>query len=216
MVSATRVVLADDHAPVRASISTALTASGWEVCGEAATAEEAVQLVTELRPDVALLDVHMPGSGITAARRIAETVPATAVVMLTQSTEEDDLFDALRAGASGYLLKDTDPSRLADLLAGVLAGEAALSPRLVTRILDEFRAPSRPRFRRASREAARLSPREWEVMELLGDGLTTADVARRLFLSPTTVRVHVSTVIRKLHVPDRDAAIEMLRRRSED
>jgi DNA-binding NarL/FixJ family response regulator len=210
------VVLADDHAPVRASIAAALTASGWEVCGEAATAAEAVRLVTELRPEVALLDVHMPGSGITAARSIADSVPGTAVVMLTQSSEEDDLFDALRAGASGYLLKDTDPSQLADLLTGVLEGEAALSPRLVTRILDEFRAPSRSRFRRASREADRLSPREWEVMELLGGGATTAEVARRLFLSPTTVRVHVSTVIRKLHVPDREAAIEVLRLRSED
>jgi len=210
------VVLADDHTRVRASISTALAATGWEVCGEAATADEAVRLCTEQRPDVALLDVHMPGNGIRATRLITDTLPGTAVVMLTESADDADVFDALRAGAAGYLLKETDPARLGALLRGVLEGEAALSPRLVTRILDEFRAPSRPRFRRGTRAAAQLSPREWEVMEMLAEGATTDQVARRLYLSSTTVRVHVSTVVRKLRVRDRAEAIEALRERSGD
>ena len=211
MVNSIRVVMADDHARIRARIRTALESEGCEVCAEGASAEEAVALVVEHLPDVALLDIHMPGSGIQAAREITRVAPQVAVVMLTQSAEEDDLFDSMRAGAQGYLLKDTDPARVADALRGVLAGEAAMSPRLVARIMDEFRAPGRRRFARRSRAAAKLSAREWEVMQLLGEGLTTDEVARRLFLSPTTVRVHVSTVLKKLRVTDRESAFKLLR-----
>lgn len=206
-----RIVLADDHTRMRARIRSALEADGCQVCGEAANAPDAVQLVLEHRPDVALLDIHMPGNGIAAAREISAALPETAVVMLTQSSEEDDIFDSLRAGAAGYLLKDTDPSRLGAALRGVLTGEAAMSRRLVARILDEFRAPTRRRFTRKSPAAARLSAREWEVMELLSQGASTEEVARRLFLSSTTVRVHVSSVLRKLRVSDRESAFRALR-----
>lgn len=206
-----RVVIADDHARIRGRVRAALEESGCEVCGEAATADDAVLLVKEHAPDVALLDIHMPGNGIAAARAVSEVAPETAVVMLTQSAAEEDLFDALRAGAVGYLLKDTDPGQLADVLRGVIDGEPAMSPRLVVRILDEFRAPRRRRFARRSDAASRLSTREFEVMELLGEGLSTEEVARRLFLSPTTVRVHVSAVLRKLRVKDRESAIRLLR-----
>jgi len=102
-----RIVMADDHTRIRARIRAALEAGGCEVCGEGATAEEGIQLALEHRPDVALLDIHMPGSGIYAAHRISRALPQTAIVMLTQSREDEDLFDSLRAGASGYLLKDT-------------------------------------------------------------------------------------------------------------
>jgi DNA-binding NarL/FixJ family response regulator len=206
-----RIVMADDHARMRTRIRDALEAGGCVVCGEGASADEALALATEHRPDVALLDIHMPGNGITAAREIARTLPGTAVVMLTASAEDADLFDSLRAGASGYLLKDTDPAVLVDELRGALEGEAPLSRRLVSRIMEEFRSPATPRFSRRSRAAARLSAREWEVMELLGDGLTTDEVAQRLFLSPTTVRVHVSGVLRKLRVKDRASAFKVLR-----
>lgn len=206
-----RVVLADDHAPMRALIRQALESGGCEVLGEAADAAAAVRLTLEHRPDVALLDIHMPGSGIRAAHDIGRAVPETAIVMLTQSSDDEDLFDSLRAGASGYLLKDADPARLADALRGVLTGEAAMSPRLVGRIMDEFRAPTKRRFLRTSPAAGRLSAREWEVMELLADGLPTHEVADRLFLSPTTVRVHVSTVLKKLRVTDRQSAFKILR-----
>jgi DNA-binding NarL/FixJ family response regulator len=206
-----RVVMADDHARMRTRIREALEAGGCVVVGEGASAEEAIALATEQRPDVALLDIHMPGNGITAAREIARSLPGTAVVMLTASAEDADLFDSLRAGASGYLLKDTDPAVLVDELRSALAGEAAMSRRLVSRIMEEFRSPATPRFTRRSRASARLSAREWEVMELLGEGLSTDEVAKRLFVSPTTVRVHVSSVLRKLRVKDRASAFRLLR-----
>ncbi|NKX54693.1 response regulator [Arthrobacter mobilis] len=206
-----RVVMADDHAWIRGKVRQALEAGDWEVCGEGATAQEAIQLAMEHRPDVVLLDISMPGNGIYAAQEISRALPEAAVVMLTQSADDEDLFDSLRAGASGYLLKSTDPAALADVLRGVLSGEAAMSPALVTRILQEFRAPSRRVLRRKSAAAAKLSPREWEVMELLAQGLSTEDVANKLFVSPTTVRVHVSTVLRKLRVKDRESAFHVLR-----
>ena len=115
-----RIVLADDHARVRAQVRQALEAGGMEVCGEAATAEEALALTLEQVPDVALLDIHMPGSGIHAAHEISRHVPDTAIVMLTQSAEDDDLFDSLRAGACGYLLKGSEPAELATALHAVL------------------------------------------------------------------------------------------------
>ena len=205
------VVMADDHAHLRARIRQALEAGGCEVLAEGASADDAIRLALEHRPDVALLDIHMPGSGIHAAQEIGRALPETAIVMLTQSREDDDLFDSLRAGASGYLLKDTDPDQLGDALRGVLAGEAAMPPRLVARIMDEFRAPTKRRFLRSSPAAAKLSAREWEVMELLSEGLTTEEVAGRLFLSPTTIRVHVSTVLKKLRVKDRQSAFKLLR-----
>ncbi|QNN54749.1 response regulator transcription factor [Nocardioides mesophilus] len=203
--------MADDHARIRGVIRQALERAGCEVVGEGASADDAVRLTLEHRPDVALLDIHMPGSGIAAARQISRAQPEVAVVMLTQSAEEDDVFDSLRAGASGYLLKDTDPARLGFALRGVLAGEAAMPRRLVARILDEFRAPAKRRFTRKSPAAAKLSEREWEVMEMLGEGLSTEEVAGRLFLSPTTVRVHVSSVLKKLRVKDRQSAFDLLR-----
>jgi DNA-binding NarL/FixJ family response regulator len=209
--AAIRVVIADDHVPMRARVRQALEDGGCQVVGEGATADDAVRLAMEHHPDVALLDIQMPGSGIRAAAQIAKELPETAIVMLTQSREDEDLFDSLRAGASGYLLKDTDPARLTETLRGVLAGEAAMPRRLVARILDEFRAPTKRRFLRTSPAAARLSTREWEVMELLGEGLSTDEVAGRLFVSPTTVRVHVSTVLKKLRVKDRQSAFRLLR-----
>jgi DNA-binding NarL/FixJ family response regulator len=206
-----RVVVADDHAPTRAQITAALRAGGCEVRGEGATAEDAVRLALEHEPDVVLLDIHMPGNGIQAAQQISRGLPQTAVVMLTQSKDDDDLFDSLRAGAAGYLLKGTDPADLPDALRAVMTGEAAIPASLVTRIIAEFRGPSRPRFRRKSPAAAKLSAREWEVMEMLAQGHSTEEVGKRLFVAPTTVRVHVSAVLRKLRVGDRESAFALLR-----
>lgn len=203
--------MADDHARIRAKVREALESGGWEVCGEGATAQEAIELALQHRPDVALLDINMPGSGIAAAQEISRTLPETAVVMLTQSADDEDLFDSLRAGAAGYLLKTTDPATLSDVLQGVLCGEAAMSPALVTRILQEFKAPARRVLSWKPAAVAKLSPREWEVMELLATGLSTEDVATKLFVAPTTVRVHVSTVLRKLRVKDRESAFRLLK-----
>lgn len=209
--AAMRIVLADDHARIRKQVRQALEDGGCAVVGEAGSAEEAVAAVEEHRPDVVLLDIHMPGNGIRAAREITDRLPELPVVMLTQSAEEDDLFDSLRAGAVGYLLKDTDPRDLPDALRGVLAGDGAVSPRMVMRIMDEFRGPTKRRFGRRSPAAARLSPREWEIMNLLSSGRSTEEVARELFLSPTTIRVHVSAVLKKLRVKDRESAFRLLR-----
>lgn len=207
---ARRVVIADDHPQLRAHIRQALEAGDFEVCAEAATGPQAVRLTEEHQPDVVLLDIHMPGGGIRAAAEISRLLPDVAIVMLTVSRDDNDLFDSLRAGASGYLLKDTDPGRLPEALRGVLSGEAAIPRSLVARILDEFREPGRRRPARRSK-AALLTSREWEVMGLLADGLSTDEVAKRLFLSPTTIRVHISSVLRKLRVKDRQSAIDLLR-----
>jgi DNA-binding NarL/FixJ family response regulator len=206
-----RVVIADDHAPMRSQIRQALVTGGCEICGEGASAEDAIRLALEHRPDVVLLDIHMPGNGIYAAQQITRTLPETSAVMLTMSRDDADLFDSLRAGAVGYLLKDTDPAALPVALGRVLAGEAAMPPELMMRVLGEFRAPARRRFRRHTDAAGKLSAREWEVMELLAEGNSTKAVASRLFVSPTTVRVHVSAVLRKLALNDRESAFKLLR-----
>jgi DNA-binding NarL/FixJ family response regulator len=151
--------MADDHPQLRAHIRQALEAGGFEVCAEAATGPEAVRCVQEHQPDVVLLDIHMPGGGIRAAAEVSRLVPEVAIVMLTVSRDDNDLFDSLRAGASGYLLKDTDPERLPAALRGVLSGEAAIPRSLVAKILDEVREPGRKRLGRRSKAAGLLTSR---------------------------------------------------------
>jgi DNA-binding NarL/FixJ family response regulator len=205
------VLVADDHAPTRAGVRAALGDGGFTVVAEAACADATVEGALRERPDVCLLDIHMPGGGIAAAARIAERLPATAVVMLTVSREDEDLFAALRAGAVGYLLKDMDAARLAPALRGVVAGEAALPRTLVARVVAEFRsAERRPSLPLVRRRGARLTAREWEVLELLRERRTTAEIAHRLGLSAVTVRRHVSSILAKLRVPDRRAMARLL------
>ena len=191
----------------------ALEANGFEVCAEVGDALSAIEAARSELPDVCLLDIHMPGDGIHAAEAISRELPDTAVVMLTVSRTDSDLFDALRAGASGYLLKDIDPARLPLALHGVLEGEAALPRHLVALLIEEFR--ERKRRRRIplrGRRSAELTDREWEVLELMRQGCSTEEIGARLFISPVTVRTHVSAILRKLHVPTREAAIELLER----
>ena len=207
--SQTRVLIADEQAATRAGIRAVLEDEGFTICSEAMNAQGAVETAVRERPHIALLDVDIPGSGIAAAEQIAARVPETAVVMLTASTVDADLFDSLRAGAAGYLLKGTDPARLSHALRGVLAGEAAIPRTLVTRIIAEFGERTQRRLE-LTRRGIELTPREWEVLELLREGLTTGRMAERLFVSPVTVRRHVSTLLRKLEAPDREAAVRML------
>lgn len=207
------VLIADDHVPTRAAVRHALERGGFEICAEAPDAPTSVALARELRPDVALLDIHMPGDGIRAAAEIAAHVPHTSVVMLTVSSAEADLFAALKAGASGYLLKDTDPLRLPFALRGVLDGEAALPRALVARVVEEFRIRSGGSWNRVpvlGHRPARLTNREWEVLEGLGEGLSTSEISDRLFISTVTVRSHVSSILRKLRVPNRASAVRVL------
>lgn len=204
------VVLADDHAAVRAGIRLALAGEGFNVVAEASDGPGAVEATLRERPDIALLDVNMPGSGIKAAEEIAAALPDTVVVMLTVSRDDDDLFAALRAGASGYLLKDTDPGRLPFALRGVLEGEAALPRGLVARLIEEFRTRGKRRRLPLMRQrGVELTEREWEVLEFLHDGMSTAEIAERMSISPVTVRRHVSEILKKLRVSSREEAVQL-------
>lgn len=205
-----RITLADDHPPTRAGVRRALELAGWEVCAEASDAKGAIANAQEHRPDVVLLDIHMPGGGVSAAEKISALLPEAAVVMLTVSRNDGDLFSALRAGASGYLLKDIDPDRLPLALEGVLRGEAALPRNLVARLMEEFRGRGRRRMTLPNRQPVNLTSREWEVLELMGEGLRTAQIGERLQVSAVTVRTHVSAILRKLHVKDRAEAVQLL------
>ena len=205
-----RVVVADDHPPTRAGVRGALEADGFTVVAEVGDARKAIDATIEHAPDVALLDIHLPGGGIAAASEISRRLPDTAIVMLTASRDDDDLFEALRAGASGYLLKDMDPDRLGNALRGVIAGEAALPRSLMAKVVGEFR--TKPRRRIGLKGAtARLTSREAEVLDLLGRGMTTEQIAERLFVGKVTVRTHVAAILKKLRVADRDAAARIAR-----
>lgn len=212
---AIRVVVADDHAPTRDDIRSTLELDPrFSVCGEAADAAGAVRTAVEERPDVCVLDVNMPGGGVAAAWEISSRLPQTKIVMLTVSNEDRDLFAALRAGASGYLLKEMDPARLPHALADVLNGEAALPRTLVSRLVDELRDRT-PRRRKALAEGpyAELTSREWQVLDLLRQEFSTAEIARRLVVSPVTVRTHVNSILRKARAPDRETLIRDLDQR---
>jgi DNA-binding NarL/FixJ family response regulator len=212
-----RLLIADDHAPSREDIQRALERDQrFSVCASVADAAEAIQAAVREQPDACLLDVRMPGDGLAAAWEIAARLPQAKIVMLTVSDDDADLFAALRAGAHGYLLKTMNLRRLPDALEGVLAGEAAMPPALVARVLEQFRGHE-PRWRHRVADdssGGRLTSREWEVLALLTQALSTSEIAQRLMLSDSAVRVHISAVVRKLGVPDRAAAIDLFRKRA--
>jgi DNA-binding NarL/FixJ family response regulator len=184
------------------------------VCAEASDASAAVKAAVRERPDICLLDVHMPGNGIKAAAEISSRLPETAVVMLTVSRNDADLFAALQAGASGYLLKELEPGELTDALRRVAAGEAVLSPSLMSRVIEAFRKQGQRSWSQILQDSGvRLTSREWEVLGLLKEGLTTRQIAERLVLSQATVRTHISAIVRKLDVGDREAALHVVRNR---
>jgi DNA-binding NarL/FixJ family response regulator len=204
------VLVASAQAATRAGLVRSLEGEGFSIVGASSDADEAIERALRCRPDVCLLDTRMPGSGIRAAREISERVPGSAVVMLATSASDADHFDGHRAGASGYLLNKTDPRRLPHALRGVLAGEAAIPRRLVARLVEEFRSQGRRRQLVHGAGRAELTGREWEVLELVRDGLTTREAAARLFVSPVTVRRHLSAITSKLGVADRAAAVRLL------
>jgi len=211
-----RVLIADDHSPTRDDVRRALDGDErFDVCAAAADAAEAVQAAVRERPDVCLLDIRMPGSGLAAAWEIAARLPRAKIVMLTVSAEDADLFAALRAGAHGYLLKTMNLKRLADALAGVCSGEAAMQRTLVARVLERFHGRE-PRWRHPVASGSpepRLTSREWEVLELLHQKLSTAEIAERLFVSQVTVRSHIAAILKKLRVGSREEALRLLEER---
>jgi DNA-binding NarL/FixJ family response regulator len=183
------------------------------VCAEASDAASAVEAAIREHPDICLLETNIPGGGIAATEQITREVPETTVVMFAASSVDADLFDALRAGADGYLLKDINPQRLGTTLRAALHGEAAMPRRLVARLIEEFRGRGGRRFRLRSGAQVDLTSREVDVLALMRQGLSTAAIAARLFITEATVRSHIAAVVHKLGVTDREAALNLLQQR---
>jgi DNA-binding NarL/FixJ family response regulator len=211
-----RVLVADDHAPTREEVCEALSIDPrFDVCAQAADAARAIDQALAMRPDVCLLDINMPGNGLAAVWELTARLPQVKVVMLTVSEDADHLFAALRAGASGYLLKDMDFSRLPHALVDVLEGRAAIPHSLMARILEEFRDRGpRRRVVDFDEHSGRLTSREWQVIELLRQGRSTRQIARELVLSPATIRSHIHAIVRKLRAEDRESALRAYEARS--
>jgi DNA-binding NarL/FixJ family response regulator len=199
------VVLADDQALVRAGFRALLDAQrDIEVIAEASDGDEAVRLATDLRPDVVLMDIRMPGrDGLSATRQILadERLEATRIVILTTFGLDEYVFEAIRAGASGFLVKDTEPDELVQAIRVVAAGEALLSPSVTKQLILEFAA--RAKEPHAPETLAQLTDRERQVLSLVAEGLSNGEIARRLIMSPATAKTHVSRVMGKLRARDR-------------
>ena len=204
------VIIVDQHRAFRASVRRLLEGRGLVVRAEASCADEAIAVAERECPDLCVVDIECNG-GTRAVSDICAASPETAVVVLTASRDRDDFFDALRAGAIGYLPKDIDAEGLSNALHGVLAGEAAIPRTLVASLVSEFRLQGRRRRMVVGRNGgSELTPREWEVAHLLAERLRTKEIAERLHVSPVTVRRHVSSIVSKLEVPDRTTAVAML------
>ena len=205
-----RVLVAAAEATT-AGLGQLLERDGFSVVARAAGADAAVERALAERPDVCVIDTGLTGGGVRALREISASVPGVAIVMLAAEASADEMIDALRAGACGFLTLDGDPDRLPDTLRGVLAGEAAIPRRLTARLVDEVRTQGRRRrIALAPGLRPELTSREWEVIELVRRGLSTDEAATRLYVSPVTVRRHISSVVRKLGARDRDAALELI------
>ena len=206
-----RVLLADDQALVRAGFRSLLDAEpDIEVVGEAGDGEEAVRLVAEHRPDVVLMDIRMPGmDGLAAARAILGSLDTSGVkvVILTTFGLDEYVFEAIRAGASGFLVKDTEPAELIETVRVVAGGDALLSPAITRRLIEEFAAHAREP--EVTGDLDRLTDREREVMALAAEGLSNDEIAQRLVVSPATAKTHVSRAMVKLGARDRAQLVVM-------
>jgi DNA-binding NarL/FixJ family response regulator len=206
-----RVLIVDDHPLTRDALATLLAGNDFDVVGQAADGQEAVELAGQLRPQLVLLDLSMPGvDGLSALPGLRDAVPDAEVIVLTASGTEDNLLAAIRAGAAGYLLKSEPPDRIVDFLRGVARGEAALSGEVARRLLDQVREGGHRNGGVPDDIAGALSAREVEVLLLLDEHLGTDDIAKRLFISEHTVRSHVKSLLHKLNVSSRREALETL------
>ncbi|MDQ7907117.1 response regulator transcription factor [Phytohabitans sp. ZYX-F-186] len=203
-----RVVIADDQALVRSGFRMILTAGGIEVVGEAADGAEAVAAVRRLRPDVTLMDIRMPGmDGLEATRRVLEQAPECRVLMLTTFDLDRYVYAALAAGASGFLLKDVTPEHLVAAVRLVDTGDALLAPSITRRLVERFAAPDASAPPALHRDLAGLTPREREVLTLMGRGLSNGEIAAALTLSEATVKTHAAHIFGKLSLRDRAQAV---------
>jgi DNA-binding NarL/FixJ family response regulator len=204
------VLIADDDIPHRRAVREALETQGFVVVGEASDAAAAVGAATRLRPDICLIEIELPLEGLNAIGRIAKASPETMIVVLSRSDQPGDVVTAFTRGASGYLLKGITGEPLASTLRGAYHGEPPLSRSLVPYLLDEVRRGSVRRLTLPAGSVT-LTPREWEVGELLREGRSTTEIAETLGISPVTVRRHVGLLLKKLGAENREAAIELLR-----
>lgn len=204
------VVVADDEAPHRRQIREALERHGFVVVAEVGDATGAISSATRLRPDICLIEIDLPGEGLNAIGRIAKASPRTMIVVLSRSERPEDVVSAFTRGASGYLLKGISGDRLASTLRGANAGEPPLSRSLVPHLVDEIRRGSIRRLTLPGGPVT-LTPREWEVGDLLREGHSTGEIADRLGVSPVTVRRHVGLLLHKLGAESREQAVELLR-----
>jgi DNA-binding NarL/FixJ family response regulator len=200
-----RVLIADDHALFRDGLRSLLEAHGVTVVAEARNGGEAVALAREHQPDLVLMDLSMPEmNGLAATRLLTTELPEVAVVVLTASEEDADLFEAIKSGAQGYLQKDLEADRFFALLEGVARGEPALTPALARKLLGAFSQPATD----PTASPARLTEREQEVLELLVQGVTSnRELAKRLYVSENTIKYHLRNILDKLHVENRAQAI---------
>ncbi|MEV0350141.1 response regulator transcription factor [Nonomuraea sp. NPDC050680] len=200
-----RVLLADDQPLIRAGLRMVIDAApDVEVAGEAGTGAQAVQLVRRLRPDVVVMDIRMPGmDGIEATQTILAESPATRVIMLTTFDDDDNVYASLRAGASGFLVKDMALEDILSAVHVVAAGDALIAPGVTRRLIEEFtRGPARAPSPQARRLVG-VTEREHEVLALVGGGLSNAEIATRLHISPGTAKAHVASLLAKLDARDR-------------
>jgi DNA-binding NarL/FixJ family response regulator len=199
-----RVLVVDDQALVRAGMSMLLRTAGHDVVGEAGDGHEAVRLVERLHPDVVLMDIRMPRvDGIQATRQIMRTVPATRVVMLTTFAEDAEVYGALRAGALGYLVKDSEPTAMLQAVERAVRGEPLLSPQILARIVTQAVQAHTGSATAADSALASLTERERQVLALVGTGLSNAEIGDTLHIGITTVKTHVSAAMEKLHLRNR-------------
>ena len=204
-----RVLIADDQALVRSGFRMILEArDDLEVVWEAENGARAIELARELEPYVVLMDVRMPVmDGVEATRRLLESCSSARVIILTTFDLDEYVLEALRAGASGFLLKDVQPGQLAEAIRVVASGEALLAPSVTRRLLDRFAATFEASERKSPPELDSLTPRELEILRLIAGGLSNAEIATQLVVSETTVKTHVSSVLRKLGLRDRVQAV---------
>jgi two-component system NarL family response regulator len=204
-----RVLIADDQALFRRGLFVVLgTEDDIEVVAEAEDGEEAIAKAEELAPDAVLMDVRMPRvNGIEAARRIREILPSTKILMLTVSDEEDDLYEAIKAGANGYLLKEISVEEVANAIHAVVQGQSLISPSMASKLLNEFNSLARQAAEKEELPAPVLTARELEVLKLVARGMSNKDVADQLFISENTVKNHVRNILEKLHLHSRMEAV---------
>jgi DNA-binding NarL/FixJ family response regulator len=201
-----RLLLADDHRMLREGLRRSMIDEGFDVVGEAENGEEAIRMAEELNPDVILMDVSMPEmDGVEATRAIARADDGPRVIMLTMHADADVLADAIRAGASGYLVKDCSVDEVADAVRMAANGETALSPQLAATMLDEVRRLENPPP--AAEEDRLITKREEEVLQLIADGCSTPEVAAQLYISQKTVKNHLASIYQKLDARDRTQAV---------